>query len=198
MVSSVLGGWEVTGIFSAVTGTPFTPTLSGSNVNDNGRPGGGSRLRMPDWIGGRSFSSITSRTTAGCTFVNGIPGPFVAGRPNSVAPGQKLGTPALWFDPCAFAVPPAGFYGNLGRGTLIGPGTVNFDMSLGKSIPLKWEATRLEFRSEFFNLFNRPNFADPANQVLNANNNALISTTGQITKTVTSSRQVQFGLKLLF
>ena len=198
MVSSVLGGWEVTGIFSAVTGTPFTPTLSGSNVNDNGRPGGGSRLRMPDWIGGRSFSSITSRTTAGCTFVNGIPGPFVAGRPNSVAPGQKLGTPALWFDPCAFAVPPAGFYGNLGRGTFIGPGTVNFDMSLGKSIPLKWEATRLEFRSEFFNLFNRPNFADPANQVLNANNNALISTTGQITKTVTSSRQVQFALKLVF
>ena len=84
------------------------------------------------------------------------------------------------------------------RGTLIGPGTVNFDMSLGKSIPLKWEASRLEFRSEFFNLFNRPNFADPANQVLNANNNALISTTGQITKTVTSSRQVQFGLKLVF
>src|SRR5437867_11071108 len=89
-------------------------------------------------------------------------------------------------------------YGNLGRGTFIGPGTVNFDMSLGKSIPLKWEATRLEFRSEFFNLFNRPNFADPANQVLNANNNALISTTGQITKTVTSSRQVQFALKLVF
>ena len=117
---------------------------------------------------------------------------------NSVAPGEKLGTPALWFDPCAFAVPPAGFYGNLGRGTLIGPGTVNFDMSLGKSIPLKWEASRLEFRSEFFNLFNRPNFADPANQVLNANNNALISTTGQITKTVTSSRQVQFALKLVF
>src|SRR5438128_3380774 len=43
-----------------------------------------------------------------------IPGPFITGRPNSVAPGQKLGTPALWFDPCAFAVPPAGFYGNLG------------------------------------------------------------------------------------
>src|SRR5438128_12013843 len=74
-----------------------------------------------------------------------IPGPFITGRPNSVAPGQKLGTPALWFDPCAFAVPPAGFYGNLGRGTFIGPGTVDFDMSLGKSIPLKWEATGWNF-----------------------------------------------------
>ncbi len=198
-VSSVLGGWEVTGIFTAVTGTPFTPTLSGSNVNDNGRPGGGSRLRMPDWVGGRSFSSITSGTTAGCTFVNGIPGPFIPDRPNSVAPGQTLGSPTLWFDPCAFAVPPSGFYGNLGRGTFIGPGTVNFDMSLGKSIPLKFrEGTRLEFRSDFFNLFNRPNFADPATQVLNANNNTPISTAGQITRTVTSSRQLQFSLKLVF
>ena len=152
---------------------------------------------MPDWVGGRNFSSVTSGTTAGCTFVNGIPGPFVAGRPNSVAPGQKLGTPTLWFDPCAFAVPPSGFYGNLGRGTFIGPGTVNVDMSLGKNIPLK-EAARLEFRSDFFNLFNRPNFADPASGVLNGNNNTLISTAGQITKTVTSSRQLQFSLKLVF
>jgi outer membrane receptor protein involved in Fe transport len=197
VVSSLLGGWEVTGIFTAVSGTPFTPTISGSNVNDNGKPGGGSRLRMPDWVGGRSFSSITSGTTAGCTFLGGIPGPYIAGRPNSVAPGRKLGTPVLWFDPCAFAVPPAGFYGNLGRGTLIGPGTVNFDTSLGKNIALR-EGTRLEFRSEFFNIFNRPNFADPANQVLNANNNTPISTAGQITSTVTSSRQLQFSLKLVF
>jgi len=85
----------------------------------------------------------------------------------------------------------------LGRGTFIGPGTVNVDTSLGKSIPLK-EAIRLEFRSDFFNLFNRPNFADPASQVLNANNNSPISTAGQITKTVTSSRQLQFSLKLVF
>jgi outer membrane receptor protein involved in Fe transport len=197
-LSSVLGGWEATGIFTAVTGTPFTALMSGANVNDNGRPGSGSRMRMPDWVGGRSFSSVTSGTTAGCTFVNGIPGPYVAGRPNSVVPGQKLGSPSLWFDPCAFAVPAAGFYGNSGRGTFIGPGTVNFDMSLGKIIPLRREGTRLEFRSEFFNLFNRPNFADPASQVLNANNNSVITTVGQITRTVTPSRQLQFSLKLVF
>ncbi len=197
VVSSILGGWEVTGIFTAVSGTPFTPLLSGSNVNDNGRVGSASRLRLPDWVGGRTFSSVTSGTTAGCTFVGGIPGPYVAGRPNSVAPGQKLGTPALWFDPCAYAVPSPGFYGNGGRGTLIGPGTVNFDTSLGKNIAIR-EGTRLEFRSEFFNLFNRPNFADPSTGVLNANNNSLIGAAGQITKTVTSSRQLQFSLKLVF
>jgi outer membrane receptor protein involved in Fe transport len=198
VLSSLLGGWETTGIFTAVTGTPFTALMSGANVNDNGRPGSGSRLRMPDWVGGRSFSSVTSGTTAGCTFINGIPGPYVAGRPNSVVPGQKLGTPSLWFDPCAFAVPAAGFFGDLGRGTFIGPGTVNLDMSLGKIIPLRREGTRLEFRSEFFNLFNRPNFADPASQVLNANNNSVITTAGQITRTVTSSRQLQLSLKVVF
>ena len=154
---------------------------------------------MPDWIGGRSFSSIESGTTAGCTFVNGIPGPIIPGRPNTVAAGQKLGTPTLWFDPCAFAVPPSGFYGNLGRGTFIGPDTVSFDMSLQKSIALKFrEGTRLEFRSDFFNLFNRANFADPLTLVLNATNNSTISTAGQITRTVTSSRQLQFSLKLVF
>jgi len=63
---------------------------------------------------------------------------------------------------------------------------------------LRREGTRLEFRSEFFNLFNRANFADPASQVLNANNNSVISTVGQITRTVTSSRQLQFSLKLVF
>jgi len=197
VVSSVLGGWQATGIFTMVTGTPFTPVLSGSNVNDNGKPGSGTQLREPDWVGGnRSFSSLTSGTTAGCTFVNGVPGAYVAGRPNSVAP-QKLGTPSLWFDPCVFAVPPAGFYGTAGRGILIGPGTVDFDAGLGKSIPLKEDA-HLEFRGDFFNLFNRPNFADPATGVVNAGNNALITTVGQITRTVTSSRQLQFSLKIVF
>jgi outer membrane receptor protein involved in Fe transport len=198
IVSSVLGGWQATGIFTMVTGTPFTPVLSGSNVNDNGKPGSGTQLREPEWVGGnRSFSSLTSGTTAGCTFVGGVPGPYVAGRPNSVAPGQKLGTPNLWFDPCAFAVPPAGFYGTAGRGILIGPGTVDFDAGLGKNIPLKEEA-HLEFRGDFFNLFNRPNYADPATGVVNASNNSLITTVGQVTRTVTSSRQLQFSLKVVF
>jgi hypothetical protein len=57
---------------------------------------------------------------------------------------------------------------------------------------------RLEFRGDFFFLFNRPNYADPATGVLNANNNTFITTAGQITRTVTSSRQLQFSLKVVF
>jgi len=45
-----------------------------------------------------------------------------------VPAGTKLGTLDLYFDPCAFALPDAGFYGNLGRNTVIGPGLANFDL----------------------------------------------------------------------
>jgi hypothetical protein len=56
----------------------------------------------------------------------------------------------------------------------------------------------LEFRSDFFNLFNRANFAAPQSQVMNGNNGAIIASAGTITRTVTTSRQLQFSLKLVF
>lgn len=59
----------------------------------------------------------------------------------------------------------------------------------------------MEFHADFFNLFNRANFANPranASQVLNPSTGAYIPGAGQITNTVTASRQLQFGLKLIF
>src|SRR2546422_6512436 len=51
----------------------------------------------------------------------------------TVPAGTKLGTPDLYFDPCAFALPEAGFYGNLGRNTVIGPGLAHFDFAVVKN-----------------------------------------------------------------
>ena len=70
-----------------------------------------------------------------------------------------------------------------------------FDMSFIKNSVIS-EGVNLEFRAEFFNVFNHPNFATPTNSVLTAG--GYVSTTGRITRTVTTSRQIQFGLKVLF
>ena len=116
-----------------------------------------------------------------------------------MAPGRTLrgiyrGTPDRWFDPAVFALPLAGTYGNAGRNILIGPGLQSFDLSLFKTTPLS-ERWKLQFRAEFFNLFNRANFSFPSLIVLTTTG-APASSTGRITTTATTSRQVQFGLKL--
>lgn len=120
-------------------------------------------------------------------------------RPN-LKPGRSnnpvLGGPDRYFDPTAFELQPAGFFGTLGRGTLIGPGLVNFDFALVKSTAIS-ESKSLQFRAEFFNIFNRPNFGRPDLTVFTMTGE-FNPNVGRITRTVTTSRQLQFGLKLIF
>jgi len=89
-----------------------------------------------------------------------------------------------------------GYFGNLGNYTLTGPGLVTFDFSLNKDFQVT-EGKRLQFRSEFFNLFNRANFSLPNSGVFLANGTR-DPVAGQITSTRTSARQIQFGLKFIF
>ena len=124
---------------------------------------------------------------------------FNADRPN-LKPGfsnnPKLGKPERWFDVNALTLPDPGTYGNLGRLTVIAPGLANLDLSLNKTFDLTAisEGFRLQFRAEFFNILNRPNFGQPVRLVLTPT--APVANAGQITTTTTSSRQIQFGLKL--
>ena len=106
-----------------------------------------------------------------------------------------LRKPAQWFSPNAFSLPAAGTYGNLGRGTFSGPGLADVDVSLAKDSALA-EKIKVQFRAEFFNVLNRANFDTP-NPIL-FSGGAISSTAGLITATATTSRQIQFGLKLLF
>src|SRR5262249_57072201 len=66
-----------------------------------------------------------------------------------------------WLNPAAFAVPRPGTFGNLGRNTERGPGFAQFDFSLLKTTKLD-ERKMLQFRAEFFNVPNHPNFAVPS------------------------------------
>ena len=87
--------------------------------------------------------------------------------------------------------PNRGRFGTLGRDTFRGPAFYNFDASLVKETPLLREALKLQFRAEFFNVFNLVNFGLPANIVLGPG-------FGLISRTAGTSRQIQFSLKLLY
>ncbi len=102
-----------------------------------------------------------------------------------------------WFNPAAFLAPPpnSGFYGNLGRNTLIGPGLATWDFSAVKDTRLT-ERLNLQFRAEIFNLLNRANFNTPNLIVFTPS--GVSGTAGAITSTSTTARQVQFALKLLW
>ena len=108
-----------------------------------------------------------------------------------------LGKPNQWFNPKAFLQPPpnSGFYGNLGRDTLIGPGLATWDFSALKETSLH-ERLNLQFRAEMFNLLNRANFNTPNLIVFTPS--GLSGTAGAIISTSTTARQVQFGLKLIW
>ncbi|MBI3652092.1 MAG: TonB-dependent receptor [Acidobacteria bacterium] len=111
-------------------------------------------------------------------------------RPNIVSNAEVSNpSPDRWFNTSAFAFPPFGSFGNAGRNILTGPDYQNVNASLVKDTKIK-ESVNLQFRAEFFNLFNHPNFDLPDNFLGSP-------TFGQI-RSAQSPRHLQFGLKLLF
>ena len=134
----------------------------------------------PDLAPGNTDNNPTTGTSAGCTVPLG----------GDIAAGTPLGTPDLYFDPCGFVAPPFRTLGNVGRSTIIAPGVANVDLSLTKNTAIG-EYVNLQFRAEFFNIFNRANFGLP-------NENISGSSAGRIDETVLTNRQIQFGLRVEF
>jgi hypothetical protein len=108
-----------------------------------------------------------------------------------------LGGSNQYFNPKAFIQPLPGTYGNLGRNTLEASGLVSTDIAVARKFSLS-ERLNLQFRAEIFNLFNHTNFNSPNPVVYAAPTGEPSPTAGVIISTATSSRQVQFGLKLLW
>ena len=97
---------------------------------------------------------------------------------------------AQWFNPAAFATPAIGTYGNAGRNLITAPGSATVNAGLFKNFPLPLrEGTKLQFRSEFFNVLNRVNLGNP--------NTTLGSSMGRVTS-AGSARVLQFALKVVF
>ena len=178
ILGKVLEGWRVGGIASYRAGTPFSPRVS---IRRNEYLFSADR---PDLVLGRS-NNPTEGSTEGC------------GR---VEAGRKLGGPELYFDPCSFAAPAPGRLGNLGRNTIIAPSIFRMDVSLQREFLL--DATkRLQFRAEIFNLPNHSNFgavSGGGQTVFSGESGSRTSTAGRISRTSTTSRQIQFALRFSF
>lgn len=166
-----LDGWQLSGIGQVRSGQPLTVFVQRNRSRSQWTPSLGPGI-------GQDRPNIS----AGFTHQSAV-----------------TGNPNQYFAPGAFTLQPAGFLGNLGRGALIGPNLRTFDLSAVKNTRLGERAT-LQLRVEAFNIFNRANFDTPS---LTAFSGALpteqpLSTLGQIRRTVTSSRQIQLGVRLTF
>jgi hypothetical protein len=175
-VGAAVNGWIFNGIATFSAGLPFTAQLATGVSND----GASVLAERPNLKPGAS-NNPNHGVSAGCT---GFPA------------GTKLGGPDNYYDPCSFSLPLTGTYGNLGRDTLIGRGVADVDFSLEKGFKVQ-EKTTVTFKAEMFNIMNHANFGLPYNQPLNSDGTAS-PTTGLITYTTTSSRQIQFALRISF
>ena len=173
----IVGGWTVNGIGTFRTGEPFTGRV-GSNQSQNGDRWFPDRPNLNPGFGNNPTSGVT-------------PAPCKVGAV-TIPAGTPLGTPDLWYDPCAFSKPVPGTYGNLGRNTMTGPQLFNVDFSADKNFKLT-EALNLQFRAELFNLLDEAHFYEPGFNVFSGS-------AGSITKLISSpgGRLVQFGLKVAF
>jgi len=178
VADAVFGGWQVSGITAIQSGEALTAVFSSDVTNT------GSFSPRPDQIHNPYDFKF-------------VPDPATFTDPNgfNCTPGKQ--TLQCWYNPEAFAIPAlapgqnsARVFGNSRIGNLRGPDLVDFDFVLQKNFKI-YESQQLQFRAEFFNLFNHPNFGLPgANPDVPGGNS--------ITNTATDNRQVEFALKYTF
>jgi Carboxypeptidase regulatory-like domain/TonB dependent receptor-like, beta-barrel/TonB-dependent Receptor Plug Domain len=214
----ITSGWELGGIYKVSDGVPFTPTFGtdgdpqGLNSSDtwdfpNRLSGPGCQsLVNPgnpnNYIKTECFAIPTAPCPPGstdastCPFYNGSGSNGIGCDPTPFT--DSAGNPVPVPFPQCFNL-----RGNSGRNILIGPGTSNLDFSIFKNIPIKKisESFNVQFRSEFFNILNHPNFAVPVtpdHTDIFDSTGSPTGVAGKLTSTSTTGREIQFALKLLW
>ena len=210
VLSKLVDGWWIGNIVSLQTGLAFTPVLANNRSNSGNLSTAADRVDINTQAiaQGSVLTNAEGGTyTAAANFIPYNPRTVITGNPNH------------WFNPNMFDLQPmvpcpnnaaltCGTLGDAARGMLRGPGLGDWDFSLVKdtAVPLLGKEGSVEFRAEIFNILNHTNFGMPASatvfngatSVLGAYQQAPLAGVGQITTTVTTSRQIQFALRLIF
>ncbi len=189
------GGWQLVALYKASTGQPFTPILGGDPV--------GTKLDetglVPSIVPGCSLVDKNfKKDPNGPIYINSSCFILPQSTPAIAAECQPFGQ-----GPGSAGIPGtcANLRGNMGRNTVIGPGLSKLDFSIFKNnyIHRISESFNAQFRAEIFNIFNRANFSSPTDNLQVYDQNGLsIPTAGLIDSTQTTSRQIQFALKLIW
>ena len=187
-IAGAAKGWQLGGIMQIRSGLPFTPLIGGDPLGlKSSAP-----FAYPDRLTGSGCSSPVNPGDPAAyikvqCFTLPVATPAIAANCVPFAPNGVTATGTC-----------ANLLGNGGRNEIYGPGLIDFDFSLTKDTKIR-ENLNLQFRAEIFNLFNRSNFNPPlVNQVLFGQDGSANSAAGALDSTSTSSRQVQFALKLIF
>ncbi len=178
LAAGIFRGWRIGGILNFRTGVPFTVQ---SNVRT---PGYLFDANRPNIAADRS-NNPTAGNSIGCS---------------GVAMGEELGRRDLYFDPCVFSAASPGTLGTLGRNTLVAPSVLTMDVNLQREFSIDSQR-RLQFRLEFFNLPNHTNFNRVTGSSTIVFSGAAASrnpVAGKISNTASTSRQLQFAVRLSF
>ncbi len=187
-----VNGWQLGGIMQIKSGMPFTPLIGGDPLG----LGDSAPFAYPDRItGGGCSSPINPQNAGGYIKLNCFALPVAT---------PAISSLCVPFAPNGVTAPGtcANLLGNGGRNEIYGPGLVDFDFSAVKDTHIG-EKMNVEFRAEFFNIFNRANFNPPLvnNVLFNQDGSSNVTPTGAaapLDSTSTSSRQIQFALKVIF
>jgi hypothetical protein len=189
------GGWQLVALYKASTGQPFTPILggdpAGTKLDETGE--------VPSIVPGCKFvNSNFKKDPNGLIYINSNCFILPQATPDIASLCQPFGQ-----SPGNAGIPGtcANLRGNLGRNAVIGPGLSKLDFSVFKNNYIRRisESFNAQFRAEIFNIFNRANFSSPTDNLAVFDQNGLpIQSGGLIDSTQTTSRQIQFALKLIW
>ena len=172
-------GWQAGSIFQASSGSPFSVLIAGDPLGMNSTD----PWDYPDRL----------RNTGCKSLVN-------SGNPNNYIKLQCFSAPVQTFQTSSGPQQQIVRLGNEGRNALVGPGLSNLDFSVVKNSKLAGiERGSVQFRAELFNILNKSNFAAPLdNDTIFNQDGSVADGAGVVDQTQTTSRQIQFGLKILF